>query len=285
MAAFLFLTPTLAGFLIFVLGPMLAAVGLSFFKWGLLSSPEFAGLSNYTLLLNDNRLGAIFGATLKIALTVVVLNVGLGLLFGVLLEQKMPAILRQFFRLSYFFPFVVSVSAVALIWAFLMNRDLGLLNYYLGFLGIRRINWLGSSQWAPYAVIIISVWKNLGFNVLVFLGGLQTIPRDFYEAAEVDGASQWAQFRYITLPLLSPVTLFLFVINSINAFQIFSEPYVLTEGGPGDASRTIVLYIYEQGFRFFNLGYASTVALLLFAIILVLTLLQFKLSQRWAFYE
>ena len=187
--------------------------------------------------------------------------------------------------MAYFFPFVVSVTAVALIWSFLLNKDLGLVNYYLGLLGIRRIPWLNSSQWSPVAVIITDVWKNLGFYVLVYLGGLLGISTDYYEAAEVDGANAWNKFWNITLPLLSPTTLFLGVIGLINALQIFVQPRILTEGGPGDATRTVVMYIYEQGFRFFNMGYASTVALSLFALILVLTFLQFRLTRRYVFYQ
>ncbi len=285
LSAYLFLVPTLIGFLVFVLGPMIASVGLSLFNWNLMTPPTFAGLGNYMQLFSDVRIGPVYWTTLKIAGLTVLFNTLIGLGIAVLLDQKMPAFLRQFFRLSYFFPFVVSVSAVALIWSFLMNQDGGILNYYLGLVGINRIPWLHSSLWSPIAVVITNVWKNIGFNVLVFLGGLQAISNDFYEAAEVDGANAWDKFRNITLPLLSPTTLFLVVINMINALQIFAEPYILTEGGPGDSSRTIVMYIYEQGFRFFNMGYASTIALSLFVIILILTLLQFRLSRRWVFYQ
>ncbi len=285
IAAYLFLTPTLIGFLVFVVGPMVAAVGLSFFDWNLLTPPKFAALGNYNQILSDPRLLPIYLTTAKIAALTVTFNVAMGLGIAVLLDMKMPAFIRLFFRLSYFFPFVVSVSAVALIWSFLMNKDGGIVNYYLGLLGIDRIPWLNSSIWSPIAVVITNVWKNLGFNVLVFLGGLQAISHDFYEAAEVDGANAWVKFRRITVPLLSPTTLFLIVINLINALQIFAEPYILTSGGPGDASRTTVMYIYEQGFRFFNMGYASTIALSLFVVILILTLLQFKLSRRWVFYQ
>lgn len=285
LAAYLFLMPTIIGFLVFILGPMIAAIGLSLYKWNLIAPPEFVGLENYHTLFGDARSGAIYLTTIKIAAAVVVGNVVAGLVVAVLLDQKMPALLRQFFRLSYFFPFVVSVSAVALIWTFLMNKDLGLINYYLGLFGVERIPWLRSSTWSPIAIIITDVWKNLGFNVLVFLGGLQGISRELYEAAEVDGASAWQQFRRITLPLLSPTTLFLVVIGLINALQIFVQPFILTEGGPGDATRTVVMYIYEQGFRFFNMGYAATIALSLFVIIIILTLLQFRLSRRWVFYQ
>jgi multiple sugar transport system permease protein len=252
-------------------------------KWN--ASPEFIGLDNYRQMVNDPRIVPIYETTLKIAALVVIWNIGLGLSIALLLEQKIPAVLRHIFRLAYFFPFVVSVSAVALIWSYLLNKDFGIVNYYLGLLGIERIAWLRSSTWSPIAVVITEVWKSLGFNVLVFLGGLQTIPAEYYEAAEVDGANGWHRFRHVTLPLLTPTVFFLVVIDTINAFQIFAQPYILTQGGPGDSSRTVVMFIYEHGFRFFNMGYASTIALSLFAIILILTIIQFGLSRRWVFYQ
>ncbi|MCC6798891.1 MAG: sugar ABC transporter permease [Anaerolineae bacterium] len=288
IAAYLFLLPTLVTFFLFVLGPMLAAVGLSFFDYNLLkwnSSPEFIGFDNYRQLAEDGRIVSIYQTTLKIAVAEVALTIGLGLLIAYLLEQKMPSLLRSLFRMTYFFPYVVSVSAVALIWSYLLHKDFGIVNYYLGLLGIERISWLRSSQWSWVSIVITESWKSLGFNVLVLLGGLQTIPAEFYEAAEVDGANGWGKFRHVTLPLLTPTLLFLLVIDSINAFQIFAQPYILTQGGPGDSSRTVVMYIYEHGFRFFNMGYASTIALSLFAIILVLTIFQFRLSRRWVFYQ
>lgn len=287
MIAYLFIMPTLIGFLVFVVGPMLIGIGISFFKWNLLTPPVFVGLDNYTRLFSgDPRLGTIYGTTVRLALMVIFCNVGLGLFFAVLLDRKMPDFLRNFFRLSYFFPFVVSGAAVAIIWTFLFNKDLGPLNYYLGVLGVReRINWLLSSTWSPFAIVITDVWKNVGFYVLVFLGGLQGISRDYYEAAEVDGATGWQQFRSITVPLLTPTILFLLVISVIGALQIFDQPNILTGGGPGDATRTIVMYIYEQGFKFFDMGYASTLALSLFVIILILTVIQFRVSRSWVFYQ
>jgi len=287
MIAYLFIAPTLIGFLVFVVGPMLIGIGISFYKWNLLTPPVFVGLDNYTRLFSgDPRLGTIYGTTVRLALLVITCNVGLGLFFAILLDRKMPDLLRNFFRLSYFFPFVVSGAAVAIIWTFLFNKDLGPLNYYLRLLGVsERINWLLSSTWSPVAIIITDVWKNVGFYVLVFLGGLQGISRDYYEAAEVDGATGWQQFRSITLPLLTPTILFLLVISVIGALQIFDQPNILTQGGPGDATRTIVMYIYEQGFKFFDMGYASTLALSLFVIILILTIIQFRLSRRWVFYQ
>jgi multiple sugar transport system permease protein len=259
LTAYLFLSPTLLGFVLFIVGPVIAAVVLSTLNW--------------------------YVTTFKIAVATVALKLTLGILIAVLLDAKIHKWLRTFFRLSFFFPFVVSATAVALIWSFLLNKDLGMVNWFLGLVGIDRIPWLNSSTWSPIAVIITDVWKDLGFYVVVFIGGLQTIPSDLYEAAEVDGSSRVQSFRHITLPLLTPTILFLSVIGLIGAVQIFAQPYVLTRGGPGDATRTVVMYIYEQGFRFFNMGYAATIALSLFIVLFGLTLLQFLFSRRWVFYQ
>lgn len=286
LAAYGFILPTLVGFLLFVLGPMLASFLLSLYDWNLLTPPVYVGLGNWQQLFSDARIGGVYLTTAKLSIMVVTCNMTIGLALAILLDRKMPLLLRNFFRISYFFPYVVSGVAVSLIWTFLFNRDLGPLNYYLSQLGLpARINWLNSSQYSPLAIVIADVWKNVGFYVLVFLGGMQAISRDFYEAAEVDGANGWQQFRKITLPLLTPTMLFLLVISVIGALQIFEQPQILTSGGPGDATRTIVMYIYEQGFRFFDMGYAATIALSLFVIILVLTLIQFRLSRRWVFYQ
>jgi multiple sugar transport system permease protein len=285
LTAYLFLSPTLVGFVLFIVGPVIAAVVLSTYNWNLITPAEPAGLDNYKQLVNDPRLGPIYLNTFKIAVSTVALKLVLGIIIAVLLDSKIHNWLRTFFRLSFFFPFVVSATAVALIWSFLLNRDLGLVNWFLGLVGIGRIPWLNSSGWSPIAVVITDVWKDLGFYIVVFVGGLQTIPGDLYEAAEVDGSNRLQRFIYITLPLLSPTILFLSVIGLIGAVQIFAQPYVLTQGGPGDATRTVVMYIYEQGFRFFNMGYASTVALSLFVVLFLLTLLQFLFSRRWVFYQ
>jgi multiple sugar transport system permease protein len=285
LTAYLFLSPTLVGFMLFIVGPVIAAIVLSTYNWNLITPAEPAGLDNYKQLIGDPRLGPIYLNTFKIAVSTVALKLVLGMTIAVLLDSKIHNWLRTFFRLSFFFPFVVSATAVALIWSFLLNKDLGLVNWFLGLVGIGRIPWLNSSGWSPIAVVITDVWKDLGFYVVVFVGGLQTIPGDLYEAAEVDGSNRLQRFVYITLPLLSPTILFLSVIGLIGAVQIFAQPYVLTQGGPGDATRTVVMYIYEQGFRFFNMGYASTVALSLFVVLFLLTLLQFLFSRRWVFYQ
>lgn len=284
-AAVGFLAPSGAGFALFILGPIAAAFLLSFYDWNLLRDPEFIGLENYRTLISEDRLPSILLTTLTISAWVVVANLVLGLAIALALESKVPNALRGVLRLSFVFPLVVSASAVALIWRFMLNRDLGLLNWIVGFASVDRINWLGSSDWSWRSVILVAVWRSVGFNVLLFLAGLQSIPEQLYDAALVDGAGPWQRLRYITLPMLAPVTLFLSVINSINAFQLFAEPLILTDGGPGDSSRTLVVYIYETAFSSFDLGYASTVALVLFVILLVLGALQFWLSARYSHYR
>jgi multiple sugar transport system permease protein len=285
LTGFLFLVPSLLTFCVFVLAPALGVVLLSFYKWNLLSTGRFVGLQNFHRLLSDRRLLAVYGSTAYMAVMILVINIIIGLLLAVLLETKMPRWLRAFFRLSFLFPFVVSSSAVALIWQFLLNKDLGFVNYLLGSIGIHNIDWFGSTTFAPISIIIVNSWKTLGFSTLIYIAGLQSIPNEIREAAVVDGANAWVRFWRITLPLLSPTVFFLIVINTINAFQVFAEPKVLTQGGPGDSSRTIVEYLYDTAFQNFDLGYASAIGLTLVLLLLVFTVIQFRLSRRWTFYE
>lgn len=197
----------------------------------------------------------------------------------------MPAGLRYFFRTAYFFPVLIALAYCAVIWQFMYQKDTGLINYYLGLVGIDPLHWLGNKDLVRPAVIILDVWKNTGFCMLVYLAGLQGIPTEFYEAASIDGANRWVIFRRITLPLITPTLFFLVVINMIGALQMFDSVQVLTAGGPGDSSRTLVMFIYEQAFQNFRMGYASAVALTLFIVIMTLTLIQFRMSRSWVHYE
>jgi len=285
LAALGFLSPAIVTFLVFVLAPTLGVLYLSFYDWNLLSDGAYVGLDNFDRLIHDDRLLGVYGSTAYMALVILMVNVVFGLLLAVLLETRMPRWLRGFFRLSFLFPFVVSASAVALIWRFLLNKDLGLVNYVLGLIGVDRIDWLGSSAWAPVSVIVVNSWKTIGFSILVYIAGLQAIPAVLKEAAIVDGANAWTRFWRITFPMLSPTIFFLVVINTINSFQIFAEPRVLTQGGPGDASRTIVEYLYDRAFGDFDLGYASAIGITFMLVLIVLTAIQFRLSRRWTFYE
>jgi multiple sugar transport system permease protein len=282
--ALAFLAPSAVSFVLFALVPTVGVVALSLFSWNLLGAAEFVGLDNFADLVADARLVGVYRSTAFMGLAVLIINLCIGLLLAVLLETRMPRVVRGAFRLSFLFPFVVSAAAVALIWRFLLNTDLGLVNYWLGQLGVDRLNWLGSSTWSPIAVVIVSSWKTLGFTILIYIAGLQAIPKEYREAAIVDGAGPWGRFRHVTLPLLSPTILFLVVINTITAFQLFAEPRVLTQGGPGDSSRTVVQYIYDTAFQGFRLGYASTVGLTLMVLLVVLTAIQFRLARRWTHY-
>lgn len=285
LTGYLFILPIYVGFLTFILGPIIAAAVISFTRFDILGDTAFIGLDNFTRMVVDGRLSTIYRNTAVFAIFAVTLNVAVGLALAVLLNRRMPIAVRNLFRSIYFFPVLVAHTYIAVIWQFLYQQDTGVINYYLGFLGVGPIPWLSSSQWVMPSVIIMDVWKNAGFAMLIFLAGLQGIPREYSEAAEIDGANSWQTFWRITLPLLSPTIFFVVVIFSIGAIQVFDTIIVLTQGGPGDASRSIVMYIYEKAFQTFDMGYASALAMTLFAIIMVLTLIQFGLGRRWIHYE
>lgn len=285
ISGYLFVLPTFAGYTVFVIGPILAAIGLSFTKYDILSAPQLTGLDNYRRLASDTRLHTVFGNTLYFTVVSVFFNIGIGLLLAVLINRKMPAALSYVLRSAYFFPVLVAHVYIAIIWQFLYQQQTGVVNYYLGLVGIRPIPWLSSDQWAMPSVIIMDVWKNTGFAMLVCLAGLQNIPQVYYEAASIDGANAWNRFRNITLPLLSPTLFFLTVIFAIGALQVFDSIIVLTNGGPGDATRSIVMYLREVAFDNFQMGYGSAVAITLFVAIMALTLVQFRVSRVWVHYD
>ncbi len=285
LAGYLFILPTFIGYTAFVIGPIFAAIGISFTKYNILNPAEFVGAQNYIQLLSDPRLRTVYTNTLFFTVFAVTFNIGVGLLLAVLLNRAMPAFLRYIFRAAYFFPVLVALTYSAIIWQFLYQKDTGVANYYLRFLGVDPIPWLSSRQWVMPSIIIMDMWKNTGFAMLIFLAGLQNIPDMYYEAAQLDGANRWQIFRHITLPLISPTIFFNLIIFMIGALQVFDSIMVLTQGGPGDASRSVVMYIYEKAFRAYQMGYASAVAMTLFAIIMVLTLIQFRLSRAWVHYE
>jgi multiple sugar transport system permease protein len=208
-----------------------------------------------------------------------------GLLLAVLINRRMPALLRYLFRTAYFFPTLVALVYCAIIWQFLYQKDTGIINYYLSFLHVAPIPWLSSTSWVLPSIIILDVWKNTGFAMLVFLAGLQNISPEYYESAQLDGANRWQLFRHITLPLITPTLFFNLIIYMIGALQVFDSIIALTGGGPGDASRSLVMYIVETAFQQFQMGYASAIAITLFIIIMILTLFQFRLGQRWVHYE
>ncbi len=271
-------------FVVFVAGPLVAAVGLTFYKYDILSPAKFTGLDNYRHFFNDPRIFTIYKNTVTYVVGTVTIETVLALLLAVATNRQIPGLLRYFFRTTYFFPVLTSLASVSIVWGYLYHTNFGAINYYLGEFGGPRIRWLTSSDYSMPAVIFLGVWKSVGFSYILFIAGLQNIPKHLYEAASIDGAGRISTFFNITLPMLSPTLFFAIVISLINSFQIFDSTYIMTQGGPGDATRTVAMYIQEQGFRFFDMGYAATISLSLFLVILCLTLIQFRFSRSWVHY-
>lgn len=288
--AYLFLLPGLVGFLVFVVVPIIGSFGLSFVDWNLLSPPEFVGLSNYVqLVTQDTVFHTVLGNTLFYTVTIVPIQLVLGLLLAAALNQAIRGI--SFYRVIYFMPVVTNIVAAALVFQWLLNRDFGIISAWIWQLAestgwsIQPPDWLNNSAWAKPAVVLLTVWKNVGFTMVIYLAGLQNVPAVLYDAAEVDGASAWQRFRYVTIPIISPTTFFLLVIQMIGAFQLFAEPYVLTRGGPAQATLSIVYYIYLNAFQYQRMGKAAAIAWTLFGIIFVFTFIQVRLQRRWVHYE
>jgi len=289
LAAFLFLLPNIIGFIVFTAGPVLVSFGISLVSWNLLTPPEWLGLDNYIALISDADFWKSVWATLFYTLGSVPLGIVFSLLLAVALNQKIRGI--GIYRTVYFIPVVSSMVAVALMWRWMYNPTAGILNYILSeifdffHLPITPPDWLQSTKWAMPAIIIMSIWKGLGYNMVIFLAGLQGIPSHLYEAAEIDGAGSISKFFNITLPLLTPTTFFVLIMALIGSFQIFDQAYIMTSGGPARATVTTVYYIYQNGFQWYKMGYASAVAWVLFAAIMVLTMIQWRFQGRWVFYE
>ena len=288
--AYLFLLPSISGFLIFTALPVVAALALSFVDWNLLRPPRFVGMANYVdVLTRDPIFRTAFWNTAYFTVTIVPLQLAFGLLLAVALNQGIRGI--ELYRLIYFMPVVTTIVAAALVFQFMFNRDFGIISALFWKLGewtglpITPPDWLNSTRWAKPAVVILTLWKNVGFTMVIYLAALQGVPAELYEAARVDGASSWQRFRNITIPMVSPTTFFLLLIQMIGAFQLFSEAYVMTRGGPAQSTLTIVYYIYQNAFQFGRMGKASSMAWVLFAIVFVFTLLQNRLQQRWVYYE
>lgn len=285
IAGYFFILPTLLSFLIFFLIPTISGLGMSLFDWDFFSAPDFVGLDNFIELSQDKLFLTTLKNTALFALFATAGNVGLGMFIAIGINSVKNGWLRAYLRTAYFIPFVISTVVVALLFGFLLQESTGVVNYYLSRLGIDRIPWLSSSAWAFRSVVLIDVWKHIGFFTLIFLAGLQAIPGELYEAALVDGAGRWVRLTRVTIPLLTPSLFFSLIIALIGAFQVFESMYVLTNGGPGDATRTVVMYLYREAFGSFNMGYAASMAVLLFFIILALTVTQVRLGDRWVFYR
>jgi len=280
--AFFFLSPKIIGLILFTLGPVIASFLLSFTNWDLVSKPIWIGLNNYKHLLNNEIFIKALTNTLYYTIVSVPLSMILSLLLAIAMNQKIKGIIV--FRTAFFIPVISSMVAISLLWKYIYNSQYGLLNYFLGLIGIPPQNWLGNMKLAMPSLILMSVWKGLGYNMMIWLAALQGIPEDLYEAARIDGASKWQQFKNITLPLLSPTTFLMLILGIIGSFQVFESSYVITNGGPANATLTIVLYLYSNAFEWLKMGYASAMAYILALIIFVLTLIQFKYQKKWVHY-
>lgn len=282
-AAFWFYAPALAVIGVFFFFPVLVAFVLSFtdfdiYALGDWSRFRFVGVRNYTDLLQVPEFWKAFGNTLYFALIGGPLSVLISLAAALAVNSRLIRF-KAFFRTVFFAPVVTTLVAVAVVWRYLLHTKYGFVNYGLGFLGINPIDWLGDPHWSMPAIILLAIWKNFGYNMMIFIAGLQNIPEQQYEAARLDGASSWQQFRYVTLPSLAPTFLFVGMITMIGYLQLFAEPYVMTQGGPVNSTVSIVYYMYQEGFKWWNMGFASAVAFVLFVVILIATLIQLRFRK------
>lgn len=281
-AGFLFLSPALLALAAFFFLPVLGGLLLSFTDFDIYAladsgNAQFVGLANYAQILSDPLFWKAFGNTLYFVLVGGPLSLAVSLGAALLVNARLVKA-KGFFRTVFFSPVVTTMVAVAIAFYYLYHPRFGVLNRALSIVGIAPIDWLGDPRWAMPAIILLAVWKNFGYNMVIFIAGLRNIPEELYEAARLDGATLWQQFRAVTLPSLKPTFFFVGVITTIGYFQLFSEPYVMTRGGPLNATLSLVLYMYKDGFRFWNMGRAAAAAFLLFLVIAAVTLAQ----NRWA---
>lgn len=283
--SFLFIAPAVILFFIFVFIPVITSFFLSFTKYNTLSAPQWVGFDNYyNIFFNDSRFWKALRNTSIYVLGAVPIGIIISLLLAVAIDQKIR--FKNFYKAIFFMPVVTSVVAVSVIWKWLFaGEKYGLINHCLMKIGLTPVDWLMSPTWTLPAIVIMSIWAGLGYNMILLLAGLQTIPRTFYEAAEIDGAGTWHQFWNITLPLLRPTLLFVVIMSVINSFQLFEQVYIMTAGaGEGvggvlDCALSLVAYLYDKGFQRFEMGYASAIAYILFGIIMVVTLINMKLVR------
>lgn len=280
---YIFIMPWLLGFVIFLVGPLVASLYFSFTQYELATPPVFVGLKNYAKLIAD----PLFYQSLKVTAVYTLFSVPLGItlsfLVALLLNQKVKWL--GFFRTMYYMPVLVPAVASAMLWVWLLNPEFGLVNTMLKLLfHVKGPSWLGNTRWALPSIIIMSLW-GVGGPMLIYLAGLQGVPTELYEAAKIDGANSWQSFRYVTIPQMSPVIFYNLVSGIIGSFQVFSAGYLMTGGGPGHSTLFYVLYLYNNAFRWFKMGYASALAWVLFVIVMVLTVVTIRSSSAWVYYS
>lgn len=284
-AAWGFVAPALIALGLFFFVPVVTALVLSFTDFDIyavadLGNLRFVGLDNYLQLLRTPLFWKALGNTAWFVVLGVPLSIAMSLAAALLLDSKL-ARFKGFLRTAYFAPVVTTLVAVAVIWRYLLHTKYGLVNWALGGIGIGPVDWLGDPHWSMPAIVIFAVWKNFGYNMIIILAGLQTIPEELHEAARIDGAGAFQRLRHVTLPGLAPVLLVVSILTMAGYFQLFAEPYVMTQGGPVESTVSILYFMYDQGFKWWNLGFASAIAFVLFAIMFALTLVQLRVSERW----
>jgi multiple sugar transport system permease protein len=283
-AAWCFVAPALLVITVFFFLPVVAALAMSLTDFDIYALADsrnlrLVGLQNYAQLLQTPLFWQAFGNTLYFVVVGVPLSITVSFGAALLLHSRLVKF-QAFFRTALFAPVVTTLVAVAVVWRYLFHPHYGLLNYTLGLIGISPIDWLGDPRWAMPAIIVFAVWKNFGYNMIILLAGLQSIPEQLYEAARIDGASMWQQFRYVTLPMLAPIVTMVNILTIAGYFQLFAEPYVMTQGGPLQSTVSVLYFMYEEGFKWWNLGSASAVAFVLFLFIFCVTAVQLRLA-RW----
>ena len=276
--AFIMLLPNLIGFFMFILIPVLATFMISFMDYDIVSPMKFVGLQNYIEMFRDPIVHQTLGNTLVYTVITVPVGMVFALILAVVLDQKVFG--RRFYRAVYFLPSITSMVAIAVVWQWIYNPEFGLLNYILSLFGLKGPSWLSSSSTSLLSIAIVGIWKSIGYNMLLFLAGLQGISETYYEAAKLDGANPLQEFFYITLPLLSPTTFFIFIMSIIGSFQVFDSVILMTNGGPGRSSSVLVQYLYENAFKYFRMGYACAVAYLLFFVVLIVTAINLRVEKN-----
>ncbi len=270
---------------VFTAIPIVASLLLSFFSWDVISPPEFVGMGNYQRLFDDGQVLRSFGVTLGMAAAIVVLQLSVGLGLAVLVNARAQVWLRTFFRTAFYLPLLASSAAVSIFMGYLFDYKFGVVNYYIGLLGISNVPWLTSGFGAAATIVLITVWQQTGFTFVLFVSALMAVPTDVLEASQIDGAGGWRTFVGIKVPLISPTILFAAVVALINAMQLFDQPYIMTKGGPGTSTTTVTIQMYQQGFQNLQFGYGSAIAIILLLAILAITGLQFLAARKLVFYQ
>lgn len=279
VSAWIFVLPAIFGIFIFIIIPIFFSFGLSFSKWNLLGNIEFVGLSNYKTLFNEPLFSKILLNTIVYSVSVSILGVIIPLILASIINSKIRG--SEFFKSAYFLPFITPMVVVGIVWAWIFDPNIGFVSQIMNL----HINWLYDSDYAMPALIIVSVWKLIGYNMIIFLSGLSSVSNSLFESAKIDGANSVQTLRFITIPMLSPTIFFVVIITAISSFQVFDLIYLMTEGGPFDSTNVLVYAIYKNAFEYFNVGKASAIAYVLFAIILVLTLIQWHFRKKIVYNE